>query len=260
VNSVVDAAWLEEHLADEDLVVGDVRGPNAHMRGHIPGSRPLVLGSPPPAADEESARALAEEIALRLRRHGITGRERLVLVDRGDGMGAMPTLQMAELAGHPSVAVLLGGMAAWQGALEEGTVELEPVREADLQPNPRALPTRQELLGRLDDESLTILDVRTPDEYSGRRGNDCDPRQGHLPGARLLEVTELFDGPGQPASAERVRELVGLPEGAEVVVYCHSGSRSALAALALRAAGYDARNYPGSWHEWSRHDELPLER
>jgi thiosulfate/3-mercaptopyruvate sulfurtransferase len=260
VNSVVDAAWLEEHLGDEDLVVGDVRGPNAHMRGHIPGSRPLVLGSPPPAADEESARALAEEIALRLRRHGITGRERLVLVDRGDGMGAMPTLQMAELAGHPSVAVLLGGMAAWQGALEEGTVELEPVREADLQPNPRALPTRQELLGRLDDESLTILDVRTPDEYSGRRGNDCDPRQGHLPGARLLEVTELFDGPGQPASAERVRELVGLPEGAEVVVYCHSGSRSALAALALRAAGYDARNYPGSWHEWSRHDELPLER
>jgi thiosulfate/3-mercaptopyruvate sulfurtransferase len=260
VNSVVDAAWLEEHLGDEDLVVGDVRGPNAHMRGHIPGSRPLVLGSPPPAADEESARALAEEIALRLRRHGITGRERLVLVDRCDGMGAMPTLQMAELAGHPSVAVLLGGMAAWQGALEEGTVELEPVREADLRPNPRALPTRQELLGRLDDEALTILDVRTPDEYSGRRGNNCDPRQGHLPGARLLEVTELFDGPGQPASAERVRELVGLPDGAEVVVYCHSGSRSALATLALRAAGYDARNYPGSWHEWSRHDELPLER
>ena len=58
MNSVVDAAWLEEHLGDEDLVVGDVRGPNAHMRGHIPGSRPLVLGSPPPAADEASATAL----------------------------------------------------------------------------------------------------------------------------------------------------------------------------------------------------------
>jgi len=260
VNSVVDAAWLEEHLDDEDLVVGDVRGPNAHMRGHIPGSRPLVLGSPPPAADEESAHALAQEIALRLRRHGITGRERLVLVDRGDGVGAMPALQMAELAGHPQVAVLLGGMAGWPGALAEGAVELEPVREAELEPRPRALPTRQELLERLGDASLTILDVRTPDEYAGRRGSACDPRQGHIPGARLLEVTELFAGPGLPAPAERVRELVGLPEGAEIVAYCHSGSRSALAALALRAAGYDARNYPGSWHEWSRHDELPLER
>ena len=128
---VVEAAWLAEHLGEADLVVGDVRGPNAHSRGHIPGSRPLVLGSPPPAADEDSARALAQEIALRLRRHGITGRERLVLVDRGDGMGAMPAAQMAELAGHPSVAILLGGIAGWDGELEEGAVELEHVREAE---------------------------------------------------------------------------------------------------------------------------------
>jgi thiosulfate/3-mercaptopyruvate sulfurtransferase len=260
VNAVVDAAWLAEHLEDEDLVVGDVRGPNAHMRGHIPGSRPLVLGSPPPAADEASARALAQEIALRLRRHGITGRERLVLVDRGDGVGAMPAAQMAELAGHPQVAILLGGIAGWDGELAEGAVELDHVREADLEPNPRALPTREELVGRLGDESLTLLDVRTPDEYSGRRGNQCDPRQGHIPGARNLEVGELFEGPGRPAAADRIRELVGLPEGADVVAYCHSGSRSALATLALRSAGYDARNYAGSWHEWSRHDDLPLER
>jgi thiosulfate/3-mercaptopyruvate sulfurtransferase len=262
VNSVVDSAWLAEHLGDDDLVVGDVRGPNAHMRGHIPGSRPLVLGSPPPAADEESARALAQEIALRLRRHGITGRERLVLVDRGDGVGAMPAAQMAELAGHPQVAILLGGIAGWDGELQEGAVELEPVREAeaDLEPNPSALPTRQALANRLGDPTLTLLDVRTPDEYSGRRGSQCDPRQGHIPGSRNVEVGELFEVPGRPASPERIRELIGLPEGAEVVAYCHSGSRSALATLALRSAGYDARNYAGSWHEWSRHEELPLER
>jgi thiosulfate/3-mercaptopyruvate sulfurtransferase len=260
VNGVVDSAWLVEHLDEDDLVVGDVRGPNAHMRGHIPGSRPLVLGSPPPAADEESARALAQEIALRLRRHGITGRERLVLVDRGDGVGAMPAAQMAELAGHPRVSILLGGMAAWEGELEEGAVELEPVREADLEPSPRALPTRGELARRLGDTSLTLLDVRTPDEFTGRRGSQCDPRQGHIPGARNLEVGGLFEAPGRPAPPERIRELVGLPEGAEVVAYCHSGSRSALATLALRSAGYEARNYAGSWHEWSRHDELPLER
>jgi thiosulfate/3-mercaptopyruvate sulfurtransferase len=230
------------------------------MRGHIPGSRPLVLGSPPPAADEESARALAQEIALRLRRHGITGRERLVLADRGDGVGAMPAAQMAELAGHPQVAILLGGIAGWDGELQEGAVELEPVREADLKPNPHALPTREELANRLGDDSLTLLDVRTTDEFSGRRGNQCDPRQGHIPGARNLEVGELFEALGRPAPPESIREVVGLPEGAEIVAYCHSGSRSALATLALRSAGYEARNYAGSWHEWSRHDELPLER
>ena len=257
--AVVDAAWVQERLADPDLVLGDVRGPNAHTRGHIPGSIPLVLGSPMPLADPDAVVELAREVGLRLRRHGITGAERLVLYDRGDGVGAMPSAQLAELAGHPRVAVLLGGLAAWPGELEEGPAELEPVK-TKLEPRPRALPTYAELVSRLDDPALTILDVRREEEYTGNRGNACDPRQGHIPGAKRVQVDTLFAPEGGLLAVERIRELVGAPEGAEVVAYCHSGSRSALATLALRAAGYDARNYAGSWHEWSRHPELPLER
>jgi thiosulfate/3-mercaptopyruvate sulfurtransferase len=257
--AVVDVAWLREHLGEPDLVVGDVRGPNAHARGHLPGSRPLVLGSPPPMSDPETVRSLASEVALRLRRHGVTGEERLVLYDRGDGIGAMPSAQLAELAGHPRVAVLLGGLAAWGDELEVGPVELHPVK-TNLEPRLDALPTRDELAGRLDDPALVLLDVRTPEEYSGRGGYPCDPRQGHIPGARRVDLGEFFSAPGRPRPPDEVRALVGAPEGAEVVAYCHSGSRSALANLALRAAGYSARNYPGSWHEWSRHPELPLER
>ena len=111
-----------------------------------------------------------------------------------------------------------------------------------------------ELAGRLDDASLTILDVRTHEEYTGAGGYPCDPRQGRLPGARHLEHTELL-----ARSPAEIRELVGLPEGAEIVAYCHSGQRSALAVSALRAAGYKARNYAGSWHEWSRDAALPAE-
>jgi 3-mercaptopyruvate sulfurtransferase SseA len=151
-------------------------------------------------------------------------------------------------------------MAAWPGEVVEGTVELEPVREAALEPNPRALPTRQEVESRLGDPTLTLLDVRREDEYTGRNGSPCDPRQGHIPGAKRVEVGELFAAPGQPLAPDEIRALVGAPAGAEVVAYCHSGSRSALATLALRSAGYDARNYAGSWHEWSRYPELPLER
>ncbi|MGB2952167.1 MAG: rhodanese-like domain-containing protein [Gaiellaceae bacterium] len=256
---VVDVAWLEEHLDDEDLFVGDVRGPNAHARGHIPGSKPLVLGSPSPMSDRERLEELAKEVGLRLRRHGVTAEKRLVLYDRGDGVGAMPSAQLAELAGHPRVSVLLGGIAAWPGELEMGQVELEHLK-VEFEPRLDAIPSRDELLSRLDDPTLTLLDVRTEEEYAGRNGAPCDPRQGHIPGARRLEHTELFEAPGRPLPEERIRGLVGLPEGAEIVAYCHSGSRSALAALALRSAGYRARNYAGSWHEWSRHDELPVER
>jgi 3-mercaptopyruvate sulfurtransferase SseA len=77
--SVVDAAWVAEHLGEPGLLLADVRGPNAHTRSHIPGSIPLVLGSPAPVTDSEVLEALASEVGLRLRRHGVTGEERLVL-------------------------------------------------------------------------------------------------------------------------------------------------------------------------------------
>ena len=112
---------------------------------------------------------------------------------------------------------------------------------------------RNELLARLGD--VAVLDVRSDVEFRGDAGYPCDPRQGHIPGARHLEVMELLSrSPGE------IRELVGLPDGAEVVAYCHSGSRSALAVESLRGAGYEARNYAGSWHEWSQDAALPAER
>jgi thiosulfate/3-mercaptopyruvate sulfurtransferase len=103
----------------------------------------------------------------------------------------------------------------------------------------------EELIRRRDE--LALLDVRTEREFSGAAGYPCDPRQGHIAGARNVELSDLLD-----RTPEQIRGLVGLPEGAEIVAYCHSGSRSAMAVEALRKAGYEARNYPGSWHEWSR--------
>ena len=113
----------------------------------------------------------------------------------------------------------------------------------------------EEVSRRLADPELAIVDVRTPREYDGSAGKPCDPRQGHLPGARHVDLSALLEC----ASVEEIRAAVGLPEGAEIAAYCHGGSRSALAAQILRAAGYEARNYRGSWHEWSR-TELPIEQ
>ena len=73
--AVVGVDWLREHLEDDDLFLGDVRGPNAHARGHIPRSRPLVLGSPPPTSDPERLQELAALSARLERQAFLSGRE-----------------------------------------------------------------------------------------------------------------------------------------------------------------------------------------
>jgi thiosulfate/3-mercaptopyruvate sulfurtransferase len=108
--------------------------------------------------------------------------------------------------------------------------------------------TLEELRARLGEEDLVLLDVRTQLEFDGIAGAHCDPRQGHIPGAVNLALESI----AACRTVEEVRALVGLPDGTEIVAYCHSGQRSAFAAQILREVGYEARNYPGSWHEWSR--------
>jgi thiosulfate/3-mercaptopyruvate sulfurtransferase len=108
--------------------------------------------------------------------------------------------------------------------------------------------TLEELRRRLGGGDFVLLDVRTQPEFDGEAGAHCDPRQGHIPGAVNLPLDRLLEC----RSADEVRAFVGLAEGVEVIAYCHSGSRSGFAAQVLRGAGYEARNYAGSWHEWSR--------
>ena len=108
-----------------------------------------------------------------------------------------------------------------------------------------------ELAGRLGE--VAILDVRSAHEYDGTLGKPCDPRQGHIPGARHLDISQLMQ-----LEPSQIEAALDLEPGGELVAYCHSGSRSEIATQLLRALGYDARNYVGSWHEWSR-TELPLE-
>ena len=113
---------------------------------------------------------------------------------------------------------------------------------------------KDELVRRLGEEGLVVVDVRSPGEYSGATVAPCDPRPGRIPGAVHFDVQELLD-----ATRDDVHRRLGAPDEVELVAYCHSGSRSELAAQVLRSLGYRASNYRGSWHEWSRDESLEAE-
>jgi thiosulfate/3-mercaptopyruvate sulfurtransferase len=112
--------------------------------------------------------------------------------------------------------------------------------------------TGDELARLLARGEVDLVDVRSRAEYEGVTGYPCDPVQGHISGAVHLDLNELQTA-GDPEALRGLLAERGLGGGGRrVVAYCHSGQRSELAAALLRAAGVDAVNYRGSWHEWSR--------
>ena len=106
--------------------------------------------------------------------------------------------------------------------------------------------TGDELAARLAEGGVALLDVRTRPEFEGRNGYPCDPRQGHIEGAVNVPLEVLHH--------DIEVALGGVDTTKPFVAYCHSGQRSEIAAALLRAAGHDATNYVGSWHEWSQRE------
>ena len=111
--------------------------------------------------------------------------------------------------------------------------------------------TLAELLQLRAEPGCVVVDVRSLREYTGDAVAPCDPRPGRIPGAVHLDVAELLG-----MTAAEIAARIGSADEIEPVTYCHSGQRSELAAEILRAAGYRAANYRGSWHEWSRDETL----
>jgi thiosulfate/3-mercaptopyruvate sulfurtransferase len=214
----------------------DCRSREAYLAGHIPGAahadpeRQLTgdVGGgrhPLPSAGAFAAWASAAGI----------GPDTLV-VGYDDGTGWAPRLWwLLRHFGHDAAGVIR--LAAWHGPLVDGDEEIAP---ATFTPHARADDTADaaEILDRLGDASLTLVDARAPERWRGET-EPIDPVAGRIPGARnrfFLDESPL------PA------ELLAAPG---LVVYCGSGVTACAVLHELHLAGRaDARLYPGSFSEW----------
>ena len=131
------------------------------------------------------------------------------------------------------------------------------------------LEDMKKLVNNYKSANTHIIDVRDEEEWKGDSsspyGKDYAPRKGRIPNAKFLLWTKLMEnGNRNFKSNEEIEKLVkevGIKDKNEnIVVYCFKGARSSNSYVALKKAGYNnVKNYIGSWNEWSRYPELPID-
>ncbi|RCJ28012.1 thiosulfate sulfurtransferase [Nostoc minutum NIES-26] len=222
----------------------------------------------------EGLRKLHEHFTELLSKAGISGKERLIIyedsLDRGYGQSCRGAFLLKYL-GCAQVSVLHGGYKAWLAAGLPITdrVPNHESRMFTVHPDASILVTTQEMLQALDNPTIIKLDVRDRDEWQGLSSSpynpDFCPRKGRIPNAVWLEWHRLMNCESQiptfrsPAEIREICRSVGITSESIVYVYCFKGSRAANTFIALQEAGIDARNYFGSWNEWSRDFSLPVD-
>jgi thiosulfate/3-mercaptopyruvate sulfurtransferase len=255
---LADAAWMSQHLVDEDLVVIALTPPDEFAQGHIPGA---VQVDWPELSLSDSAqiddwRASMEFLLTAL---GVQRSDTAVIYDGGTLYAPRLWWILYQL-GHQDIRILNGGLPAWAAAgepLETGATTPEPAPESYIgAPDDDAVATVDEVEAALEDPNVVLVDARTADEFS----------QGHIPGAVLYPFTDVAeaDAPRYWKSAARLRsefEAIGITQDTRVIPYCSTGVRSAALYFTLRLTGHEnVALFSGSYAEWTADPSRPVER
>ncbi len=226
-----------------------------HLSTHQPGQ--AVNGGRHPLPQRETVARLLGEM-------GIHNSQQIVVYDRNKGHYCGRLWWMLKWLGHDAVAVLDGGMQAWQaagGAMASGPSPAATPTQFELKPALRTLVMTEQVSSALGHPTQTVIDARAAPRYRGEM-EPLDPVAGHIPGALNRPFTDNFteDGRFKPADvlrAEWEQLLAGRPVSS-VVHHCGSGVTAVPNVLAMEVAGLGPTAlYAGSWSEWCRTPGLP---
>lgn len=261
---VVDCTF---HL--DNTTLGREQFEAEHIAGSIYADLDADLSSHQPAEALNGGRhplPKREVFAQRLGRLGITPESNVVVYDKVGTLVAGRLWWMLRWSGHASVKVLDGGWSAWLGAggaTDSGRRELTPVAPYSLGEPLEHLVTQSEVLAKLGSAEQCLIDARGGPRYRGE-SEPIDPIAGHIPGALNRPFTENFNADGTFKNASTLQQewhaLLGKRDTQNVVAYCGSGVSAVPNLLGLAIAGLPARGlYAGSWSEWCRNPDLPVE-
>ena len=277
---LVTGDWLSEHLgtpglaiveSDEDVLLYDI--------GHIPGAVKVDWHTDlndPHVRDYITG----EQFADLMNRKGISRDDTVVIYGDKSNWWAAYALWVFTLFGHPDVRLLNGGRDAWMAegrdttldVPEQATTGYPVVERSDTVPDAlrpsgssQIRAYQADVLASLG--SSTLIDVRSPQEYTGERTHMPDYpeegalRGGHIPTAVSVPWAKSADDTGRFRSRAELDEIYSfVSPGDNTIAYCRIGERSSHTWFVLtHLLGIPGvRNYDGSWTEWGNTVRVPV--
>jgi thiosulfate/3-mercaptopyruvate sulfurtransferase len=268
---LVTTSWLAERLGEPGLVVVESdEDVLLYETGHIPGAVKVDWHTElndPVVRDYVDGAGFAALMS----RKGIAREDTVVIYGDKNNWWAAYALWVFSLFGHRDVRLLDGGRDRWiaegrplttDAATSEATDY--PVLERD---DSTLRAYREDVLAHL---GKPLIDVRSPEEYSGERTTapaypeEGALRAGHIPSAQSVPWGKAVAEDGTFKSRAELEavylEGAGLTPGDDVVAYCRIGERSSHTWFVLQhLLGFEnVRNYDGSWTEWGSSVRVPI--
>jgi thiosulfate/3-mercaptopyruvate sulfurtransferase len=267
--ALVSSQWVGDHLDDPKvrLVEVDV-DTTAYEQGHI---RNAAGWNWQTQLSDQIRRDIPskEEWEKLLGQSGISNDTKIVFYGDNNNWFAAFAYWLFRLYGHNDVRLIDGGRKKWLDEGRETTTDAPQIQQTQYtaqDPDPSLRATRDQVASHQG----TLVDVRSPGEYSGQllapenMPQEGAQRGGHIPGAANIPWASAVAENAAFKPVDQLRELYtgkGVNGDTEVVAYCRIGERSAHTWFALHEIlGYNnVRNYDGSWTEWGSLIGAPIE-